>query len=396
MISSTSDRGFHFDKLAVDPETRARAGRITTPHGSIETPVFMPVGTQGTVKALTQEMLEDAGARIILGNTYHLYLRPGHQIINRLGGLHGFISWDRPILTDSGGFQVFSLGPLRKMREEGVEFQSHIDGSRHFLSPEKSMEIQVALGSDIVMAFDECTPYPATRDEATRSLELTDRWARRSKEAFTRFQREQAAAESSGIKIVNAGQALFGINQGSIFMDLRERSLEGLVEIDFDGYAIGGLSVGEEKEAMFEVVSNIAPLMPEEKPRYLMGVGTPEDLVNAVASGVDMFDCVMPTRNARNGYLFTSRGRLNIKNSRYRDDGRPIDEACECSTCSRYSRAYVRHLYMSGEILASVLTSNHNIRFYLDTMERMRQAIKLGTFNEFRKFFLDDLARGQD
>ncbi|HYP27513.1 MAG TPA: tRNA guanosine(34) transglycosylase Tgt [Blastocatellia bacterium] len=396
MISDLSDKGLHFERLAVDPETRARAGRITTPHGSFETPVFMPVGTQGTVKALTQGMLEEAGARIILGNTYHLYLRPGHRIINRLGGLHGFISWDRPILTDSGGFQVFSLGPLRRMREEGVEFQSHIDGSRHFLSPEKSMEIQTALGSDIVMAFDECTPYPATREEATRSLELTGRWARRSKEAFARLRLERGAAEGAGIGVVNAGQSLFGINQGSVFPDLRERSLEELVEIGFDGYAIGGLSVGEEKEAMFDVVSRIAPLMPEDKPRYLMGVGTPEDLVEAVARGVDMFDCVMPTRNARNGYLFTGRGRLNIKNARYRDDSRPIDEACECSTCSRYSRAYVRHLYMSGEILASVLSSNHNIRFYLDTMERMRQAIKLGTFNEFRKHFLVDLTRGQD
>jgi queuine tRNA-ribosyltransferase len=391
-----NDKGLQFERAAVDSETRARAGRITTPHGSFETPVFMPVGTQGTVKALTQEMLEEAGARIILGNTYHLYLRPGHGIINRLGGLHKFMSWDRSILTDSGGFQVFSLGPLRKMREEGVEFQSHIDGSRHFLSPEKSMEIQAALGSDIVMAFDECTPYPATRDEASRSLEMTERWARRSKEEFTRLHREASAEGDAGIKVVNPGQALFGISQGSIFPDLRERSLEGLIEIGFDGYAIGGLSVGEEKEAMFEVVSRIAPLMPEEKPRYLMGVGTPEDLVEAVSLGVDMFDCVMPTRNARNGYLFTSRGRLNIKNARYRDDGRPIDEACECSTCSRYSRAYVRHLYVSGEILASVLSSNHNIRFYLDTMDRMRQAIKLGTFNEFRKYFLMDLARGQD
>lgn len=387
---------FSFERIATDTATRARAGRITTAHGSIDTPVFMPVGTQGTVKALTQQMLEDAGASIILGNTYHLYLRPGHSIISRLGGLHRFMSWDRPILTDSGGFQVFSLTPLRKMNEEGVEFQSHIDGSTHFLSPEKSMEIQAALGSDIVMAFDECTPFPATRQEALSSIELTERWACRSKQRLRELHSEAAVASSAGITIVNPIQALFGINQGSTFLDLREQSLAGLVDIGFDGYAIGGLSVGEEKGAMFEVVSHVAPLMPEDRPRYLMGVGTPEDIVEAVALGVDMFDCVMPTRNARNGQLFTSSGKLNIKNARYRDDRRPIDDACQCAVCRRYSRAYVRHLYMSGEILGSVLSSLHNVSFYLDMMGMMRQSISLGAFDKFRDSFLSGLARGQD
>ncbi|HKS40557.1 MAG TPA: tRNA guanosine(34) transglycosylase Tgt [Blastocatellia bacterium] len=388
--------GFSFEKISSDTATRARAGRVTTGHSSFDTPVFMPVGTQGTVKALTQAMLEDAGARIILGNTYHLYLRPGHLIVNQLGGLHRFISWDRAILTDSGGFQVFSLTGLRRISDEGVEFQSHIDGSRHFLSPEKSMEIQAALGSDIVMAFDECTPYPATREEALKSLEMTTDWARRSKERLTKLHSDPSEAERAGLTIVNPSQALFGINQGSIFPELRERSLEGLLEIGFDGYAIGGLSVGEEKSAMFDVVSHIAPRLPEDKPRYLMGVGTPEDIVNAVACGVDMFDCVMPTRNARNGSLFTGRGKISIKNARYRSDQRPVDEACGCPVCSRYSRAYLRHLYMSGEILGSVLSSLHNVCFYLDTMARIRQAILLGTFNEFRDSFLNTLARGQD
>ncbi|HVG20522.1 MAG TPA: tRNA guanosine(34) transglycosylase Tgt [Blastocatellia bacterium] len=390
-----SDR-FSFERLASDPHTGARAGRVTTAHGSFDTPAFMPVGTQGTVKALTQQMLEEAGSRVILGNTYHLYLRPGHLAVNRLGGLHRFMSWDRAILSDSGGFQVFSLAPLRKMNDEGVEFQSHIDGSRHFLSPEKSMEIQAALGSDIVMAFDECTPYPATREEALRSLELTEKWALRSKRRLVELHSDAAEAARAGLKIVNPAQALFGINQGSVYADLRERSLAGLVEAGFDGYAIGGLSVGEEKSAMFDVVSHVAPLMPEGGPRYLMGVGTPEDIINAVGAGVDMFDCVMPTRNARNGSLFTSRGKLNIKNSRYRDDPGPVDEACECAACARYSRAYLRHLYMSGEILGSVLSSLHNISFYLDMMNRIRQAILLGTFKEFHNSFLKDLARGLD
>ena len=387
---------FSFEKIACDTATGARAGRITTAHGVIDTPVFMPVGTQGSVKALTQEMLEQAGAEIILGNTYHLYLRPGHLSVNQLGGLHRFISWGRAILTDSGGFQVFSLADLRRMNEDGVEFQSHIDGARHFLSPERSLEIQAALGSDIVMCFDECTPYPASPAEARASLDITGRWARRSKQRLVQLHGDPREAAGAGLVIVNPAQALFGINQGSVYLDLRERSLEDLLEIGFDGYAIGGLSVGEEKAAMMEVVAHIAPRLPEDRPRYLMGVGTPEDIINCVACGVDMFDCVLPTRNARNGQLFTSQGRVNVKNARYKGDQRPPDEACPCPVCARYSRAYLRHLYVSGEILYSTLSSLHNVCFYLDTLARIRQSILLGTFNEFRHSFLKDLARGQD
>lgn len=393
---SMPPKPFSFEVLSKDRETRARLGRITTAHGDIETPVFMPVGTQGTVKALTQEMLEAMEARIILGNTYHLYLRPTHTLINRLGGLHRFISWERAILTDSGGFQVFSLGPLRKLSEEGVSFQSHIDGSRHFLTPETSMEVQAALGSDIVMCFDECTPYPATREQAKHSLELTSRWARRSKARLVELHENPAAAERAGVTIVNPTQALFGINQGSMFFDLRSQSLDELLEVGFDGYAIGGLSVGEDKQVMYSIIDHIAPKLPEDKPRYLMGVGTPEDICEAVAQGVDMFDCVLPTRNARNGNLFTSRGRINIKNARYKDDDRPLDESCDCAACARYSRAYLRHLYQSGEILASVLATLHNVRFYLDTMERIRQAIRLSAFKEFHHTYLAELSRGQE
>jgi queuine tRNA-ribosyltransferase len=390
------NRQFSFSLTGKDPQTRARTGRMMTAHGLIETPVFMPVGTQGSVKALTQEMLETLGAAIILGNTYHLFLRPTHTLINELGGLHKFMSWDRAILTDSGGFQVFSLSPLRKLTEEGVQFQSHIDGLRHFLTPEKSVEIQIALGSDIVMCLDECTPFPATREQAKQSLELTTRWAARSKEHLIKLHLDDQEAQKAEIRVVNDTQALFGINQGSMFFDLREQSLNELLEIDFDGYAIGGLSVGEDKQVMYSVVEHITPKMPETKPRYLMGVGTPEDIVEAVAQGIDMFDCVMPTRNARNGNLFTGRGRINIKNARYKNDGRPLDEACSCPACQRYSRAYIRHLYMSGEILASVLSSLHNISFYLDTMRRIRQAISLGAFKEFHSTFLEELSRGPE
>lgn len=386
---------FAFVQLASDSTTNARTGRIATAHGSFETPAFMPVGTRGSVKAMTQEMLEAAGAQCILGNTYHLYLRPGHLTINHLGGLHKFMSWSGPILTDSGGFQVFSLGGLRQMSEDGAEFQSHIDGSRHLLTPEMSMEIQVALGSDIMMVLDECTTFPSTEDEASKSLDLTLRWAKRSKERVQKLRQDPDESERAGIRIVNNSQAVFGINQGGVYLPLRQRSIEELQEIGFDGYSIGGLSVGEPKGAMFEVIETVAPLLPQNRPRYLMGVGTPEDIVNAVAHGVDMFDCVMPTRNARNGQLFTSRGRLNIKNTGYREDSRPIDEDCGCAVCLRYSRAYIRHLYMTGEILGSVLNTHHNIRFYLDTMSRMRQSITLGAFEEFRSSFLKDLARGQ-
>jgi queuine tRNA-ribosyltransferase len=387
---------FRFDKLKTDQNSAARLGRVTTPHGSFDTPAFMPVGTQGTVKALTQEMLEEAGAGVILGNTYHLFLRPGHLPINRMGGLHRFMSWDRAILTDSGGFQVFSLGALRKVSSEGVEFSSHIDGTLVFLTPEKSIDIQAALGSDIVMCFDECTSYPSTRAEAEKSLDLTLAWARRSKDRFVRLRQGPWECEDVPFRLINSNQAIFGINQGSLFSDLRRRSMDDLVDIDFDGYAIGGLSVGEDKDSMFEVIGNIAPEMPEARPRYLMGAGTPEDIVNAVALGMDMFDCVLPTRNARNGQLFTSAGRLNIKNTRYREDTGPIDESCSCPVCRRYSRAYLRHLYFCGEVLGSVLNSIHNVRFYLDTMSRIRQAIGLGTFNDFRIAYLNDLARAQD
>jgi queuine tRNA-ribosyltransferase len=369
-----------------DPATQARAGRIKTAHGEIETPVFMPVGTAGTVKAITQEMLEHLDARIILGNTYHLFLRPGHEIVFDLGGLRKFISWDRAILTDSGGFQVFSLGELRKIREEGVEFRSHLDGSKQFLSPEVSMRIQHALGSDVVMCFDECTPFPATREQARDSLELTARWARRSRSEFDRL---KETPQSTAV-----APALFGIIQGSVYEDLRSQSLERLLEIGFEGYAIGGLSVGEEKRLMYDVTEFIAPQMPADKPRYLMGVGTPEDLIECVARGVDMFDCVMPTRNARNGQVFTSRGKMNVRNARFARDDRPLDEECECAVCRRYSRAYVRHLYNCGEMLGGTLCSYHNLAFYLDTMRRVRQAIALGEFARFRECYLDQMRAG--
>ncbi|MGH9855813.1 MAG: tRNA guanosine(34) transglycosylase Tgt [Blastocatellia bacterium] len=370
-----------------DNHTQARAGRITTAHGMIETPVFMPVGTAGTVKAVTQEMLEQLDARIILGNTYHLFLRPGHEAIFQLGGMHKFISWNRAILTDSGGFQVFSLGDLRKIREEGVEFRSHLDGSKQFLSPEISMQIQHALGSDIVMCFDECTLFPATRRQAEDSLELTTRWARRSRLEFDRWKN---APQSTAINSA-FGPSLFGINQGSVYQDLRRQSLEQLVEIGFEGYAIGGLSVGEEKSQMYDITEFITPRLPADKPRYLMGVGTPEDLVECVARGVDMFDCVMPTRNARNGQVFTSRGKINVRNAKFARDERPLDEECECAVCRRYSRAYVRHLYNCGEMLASTLCSYHNLAFYLDSMRRIRQAIALGEFTEFHACYLNKL-----
>ncbi len=343
----------------------------------------MPVGTAGTVKAVTQEMLESLDARIILGNTYHLFLRPGHETIQQLGGLHKFISWPRAMLTDSGGFQVFSLGELRKIREEGVEFRSHLDGSKQFLSPEVSMRIQHALGSDIVMCFDECTPYPATREQAKESLELTARWARRSRDEFDWL---KGSPQSTAIS-----PSLFGINQGSVYHDLRRQSLDQLVEIGFEGYAIGGLSVGEEKRQMYDTVEFVAPLMPADKPRYLMGVGTPEDLIECVARGVDMFDCVMPTRNARNGQVFTARGKLNVRNARFARDDRPLDPECQCAVCRRYSRAYVRHLYNSGEMLAATLCSYHNLAVYLDSMRLIRQSIALGEFTEFRACFLSKL-----
>ncbi|MFN2578703.1 MAG: tRNA guanosine(34) transglycosylase Tgt [Pyrinomonadaceae bacterium] len=378
-------------------EGEARAGTLTTRRGVIETPVFMPVGTAGTVKGIRFEELESAelDARIILGNTYHLWLRPGIETIKACGGLHNFIGWNRPMLTDSGGFQVWSLGALRKITEAGSEFRSHIDGSLCFLSPEISMEIQAGLNAEIAMAFDECAPGEATQDEARQSMELTLRWAKRSKEAFDHAQavslRQSGNEEADSFR---RGQALFGIIQGASHLNLRRESLDRTVAIDFDGYAIGGLSVGEEKSLMMEVIEEIAPRMPAEKPRYLMGVGTPEDLIEAVARGVDMFDCVLPTRNGRTGQAFTSRGKLNIKNARYASDQQPLDENCRCSVCRRHTRAFIRHLYQSGEMLASVLLTHHNLAFFLDTMKRVRQAIRSAQFAKFQREFTEQLHRG--
>jgi queuine tRNA-ribosyltransferase len=360
----------NFTCIARDPGSGARLGRIETAHGAIDTPVFMPVGTQGTIKALTPEQVSGLGARIILGNTYHLYLRPGHRLIASLGGLHRFMNWPGPILTDSGGFQVYSLGALRMLTEEGVAFQSHIDGSRHVLTPETVMEIQQSLGSDIQMCLDECIPYPAGRHDAEKALDRTARWAERCRQAHT-----------------GQPQALFGIIQGGTYPDLRRRGTEQITGIGFDGYALGGLSVGEPKEEMLAMLAATAPLLPTARPRYLMGVGTPEDLVEGVFHGIDMFDCVMPTRSARNGLLFTNREKVVIKNARYREDHAPLDSECDCYTCRNYSRAYLRHLYVAGEILAMVLNTIHNLRYYLHLMERIRDAIRGGRYAEFRDRF---------
>ncbi len=367
----------------------ARCGILQTRRSEIETPVFMPVGTQGTVKGVRFEWLEDElDARIILGNTYHLWLRPGVELIRDLGGLHKFSTWNRSLLTDSGGFQVFSLTDLRKLNEDGVEFRSHVDGTKMFLSPEVSMEIQAALGAEIVMVFDECPPGDAGLDMTRKSLEMTARWAKRSKDKFNQLQDEEKDTGFLEVENLSGRQSLFGIIQGAGHLDLRRESLEKTVEIGFDGYAIGGLSVGEEKAVMYEVLEFLAPQMPKDAPRYLMGVGTPEDLVEAVYHGVDMFDCVMPTRNGRTGGAFTSRGKINIRNAKFAKDGEPLDNDCPCSVCQRYSRAYLRHLYQTGEMLASVLISHHNLAFFLDTMRKVREAIKLGKFGEFRRDFL--------
>src|SRR5438105_10703658 len=391
-------------------EGAARAALLTTRRGVIETPVFMPVGTAGTVKGIRFEDLEsnELDARIILENTYHLWLRPGIETIKACAGLHKFIGWERAMLTDSGGFQIWSLGALRKITEEGTEFRSHIDGALCFLSPEISMAVQAALDAEIAMAFDECAPGKATNEEARRSMELTARWGRRSKKAFEKLQSYRTASgsdrfvvdesradrQAGGTPALPVRQALFGIIQGASHLDLRRESLERTVEIGFDGYAIGGLSVGEEKCVMRDVIEDVAPRMPADQPRYLMGVGTPEDLIEAVARGVDMFDCVLPTRNGRNGQAFTSRGKLNIKNAQYTTDQRPIDEACGCSVCHRHSRAFIRHLYQSGEMLASILLTHHNLAFFLDTMKCVRQAIRSGQFAKFRREFTEQLNCG--
>ncbi|MBW2357736.1 MAG: tRNA guanosine(34) transglycosylase Tgt [Deltaproteobacteria bacterium] len=353
-------------------ECRARVGEIKTAHGDFETPVFIPVGTQGSVKAVSPEDLKHAGVEIILANTYHLYLRPGHKVIERLGGLHGFMNWSGPILTDSGGFQVYSLSRLRDISEAGVTFQSHIDGSRHFIGPEESIEFQKALGADIIMAFDECAPYPSDYEYVLNSVKLTSTWARRCLE-----QKD------------NQGQALFGVVQGGMYSDLREMSARELVDMGFDGYALGGLSVGEDAKTRLRVITDTIDLLPDDKPVYVMGVGAPEDLVECVMLGVDMFDCVMPTRNARNGTLFTRKGRMTIKNARYSEDKRPIDENCGCYTCSRFSRAYLRHLFMAKEILAYRLNTIHNLYYYMHLMAEMRQAIKEDRFAGYRYNFYE-------
>ncbi len=362
---------FKFEVLKKSNENASRLGRMTTNHGIIETPIFMPVGTQATVKSMTPEELKEIKAQIILSNTYHLYMRPGHDLIKEAGGLHKFMNWDLPILTDSGGFQVFSLGPMRKISEEGVAFRSHIDGSKHFISPEKAIEIQTALGSDIIMAFDECPPYPAEYKYVKNSLERTSRWAKRCKEAHANTE----------------NQTLFGIVQGGMYKDLRKQSVEELIEIGFKGYALGGLSVGEPKDIMYEMLDYTTPLLPEDKPRYLMGVGSPDCLFEGVERGVDMFDCVLPTRLARNGTAMTSRGRISIKQAQYTRDFSPLDPDCDCYTCRNYSKAYLRHLYKSNEILSARLFSYHNLHFLLNLMEKIRKAIDEDTFKTLKKDF---------
>jgi queuine tRNA-ribosyltransferase len=374
--------GLDFQLLATDG--RARLGRITLNHGEVPTPIFMPVGTYGAVKTMAPRQLEEIGAKIILGNTFHLWLRPGTAVFDRFGGLHDFNGWHQPILTDSGGFQVWSLGKMRKITEEGVRFASPIDGAKLMLTPEESMRIQRSLNSDIAMVFDECTPYEidgriATIDEAASSMRLSLRWARRSRDAFDAQQNPNA---------------LFGIVQGGMFEDLRDESLAGLLDVGFHGYAIGGLSVGEPKEDMMRVLDHLAPRLPAQAPRYLMGVGTPEDLVAGVGMGVDMFDCVMPTRNARNGWLFTRFGDIKIRNARHRDDPRPLDERCACHTCRHFSRAYIHHLNRVDEILGAHLSTLHNLHYYLELMAEMREAIGAGRFETFRAAFHADRARG--
>ena len=363
---------------------------LTTPHGIVNTPAFMAVGTQGAVKAVTHRDLEDLGAEIVLANTYHLYLRPGADRIGRLGGLHKFIGWSRPILTDSGGYQVFSLAERRKIHEEGATFRSHLDGSEHLLTPESAVDIQAQLGSDVSMVLDECLEYPAAHDRARESLERTLRWAKRGRDHFVRLRSRVLGSDPldlTGVRsqFTNVGQAQFGIIQGGTYPDLRRRSAEETLAIGFEAYAIGGLSVGEPIPLMYDLTEQTAQWMPADRPRYLMGVGTPADLVECVARGIDMFDCVLPTRNARNGQLFTSTGRLNIKNAEFADDENPVDAECECYTCRHFSRAYLRHLFQAGEMTAGTLNTLHNLHFYLDTMRRVREAIVFSTLEEVRQ-----------
>ena len=393
----------------------ARAGRLRTAHGDVETPVFMPVGTVATVKGVPQEMLEELGVEILLANTYHLFLRPGTETIRKLGGLHRFMSWDRAILTDSGGYQVFSLSDLRKLREEGVEFRSHLDGALHFLSPETATAAQIALGADIIMAFDECTEYPADYEHARESMEMTARWAERAKRYFEEHKEEVPwksvvgsrwslakpnPAFTNDKRQTTTDQFLFGIVQGGMHADLRRESAERTVEIGFPGYAIGGLSVGEPREMTREMVEATLPHLPPDRPRYLMGVGTPEEIVEYAALGIDMMDCVLPTRAARHGLLYTSEGKLAIKNARFARDDAPLDPRCGCRVCARYSRAYLRHLYSSNETLATVLNTIHNLAFYLDTMRQVRQSVKLGQLEAFlsevRSRSLNSSTQGED
>jgi len=363
---------YSFEVGKTDP-TGARRGRLFTPHGTVETPFFMPVGTQASVKALTQEALEELGAEIILANTYHLYLRPGHRLVRELGGLHQFMSWPRAILTDSGGYQVFSLSELRKITAEGVRFRSHLDGSEHLLTPEKAAEIQLALGSDIAMVLDECIETPAPRDKAEAALKRTTEWARRARNCF------QERAQRNG----NPSQWQFGIVQGATFADLRRESARQLLDLDFPGFAVGGLAVGEPHEVTCEMTVEVTALLPEGRPRYLMGVGRPEQLADYASLGIDMMDCVLPTRAARHACLYTSEGRVLIKNARYAQDLRPIDPNCSCSVCRRYSRAYLRHLFAAGELTAAILATHHNVHFYLDIMRRIREAIEFGNLANF-------------
>jgi queuine tRNA-ribosyltransferase len=381
--------GFGFELTHTDGA--ARRGAMTTPHGPVETPAFMAVGTQGAIKGLTHRDLLDLGAEILLSNTYHLYLRPGDDLIARRGGLHRFIGWTKPILTDSGGYQIFSLASRRTIDEDGARFQSHLDGSTHRLTPEKAVEIQAQLGSDVAMVLDECLAYPAAEDAARRSMERTLRWARRSRERMLQLRDGPVA----GVTVTNPGQAQFGIVQGSVFPALREESAGGTTAMEFDAYAIGGLSVGEPIPCMYDIVEQTTACLPAGRVRYLMGAGTPEDLVEAVARGVDLFDCVLPTRNARNGQLFTREGRLNIRNARYAEDDLPPDPSCSCYTCRTYSRAYLRHLHVANEMNGSTLNTLHNLHFYLDTLRNIRDAIVFGRFESFRLAFHQRLSRQQ-
>ncbi|MCX7612315.1 MAG: tRNA guanosine(34) transglycosylase Tgt [Ignavibacterium sp.] len=368
--------------ISEDKGSKARTGIFETDHGIVETPIFMPVGTQGTVKAVNQFLLEnEIKAQIVLSNTYHLYLRPGTDVLESAGGLHKFMNWNKPILTDSGGYQVFSLAELRKLRENGVEFKSHLDGSKHFFSPEKVIQIQRSIGSDIMMVLDECSPYPCDYDYAKKSTELTSKWAVMNKVAF----------ENSSSKYGHK-QFLFGIIQGSVYKDLRRKSLNDLLEVGFDSYAIGGLAVGEPVEQMYDIVDFLTDLMPVDMPRYLMGVGRPENLLESISLGVDMFDCVMPTRNARNAYIFTWNGTLSMRNAKYKKDFKPLDENCDCYTCRNYSRAYLRHLFVADEILALELASIHNLYFYLDLVSKSREQIKLRNFNNWKKSIIKQIS----